>query len=361
VRVLLLNWKDPAQPDAGGAERYVERISRIWAGWGHSVTVLVPRGPLVGRQDVDGVRWVRLGDRHTVFHLARRYLRRTRGSFDLVVESVSTRPFMAHRVVGSAATALYHQVADDVWDQEYGFPLNWLGRRLIEPRWIRHMRGGRVVAVSPSTAQDVARHGVYAVGVVPPGADTPTAPAPRRPSGGARLLFVGRLVRTKRPEDAIAAFDRVRAVLPDASLDIVGDGYMRERLGRPAGGGVTLHGPVSEETKHALIDKADLMLLPATREGFGIVAVEAARRALPVVGYDVGGLRDAVRDGETGVLTAPTPAALADAAVALLGDHERWARYSAGALEWGRPFTWERAARALLALATQEQLAVAAS
>lgn len=353
MRVLLLNWKDPAQADAGGAERYVERVAQTWSSWGHAVTVVIPRA---GTTDThaDKVEWVRLGTRHTIFHQATRYLRRMHGSFDVVVESVSTRPFRAHRVAGDKAFALYHQVAEDVWNQEYPFPVSWAGRYFVEPRWIRAMRDARVVAVSPSTRGDLARHGVATMGIVPPGSDAPVAAAPRVRPRGARLLFVGRLVRTKRPDDAVAAFARIRSEFPEASLDVVGSGYMHRHLTQMAIPGVHLHGSVSETAKYEFLARADLMLLPATREGWGIVAIEAARQALPVVGYDVGGLRDAVRSGATGILTAPSPSALADAAVALLRDHSRWTQYSSAALEWGRQFTWEHASRTLMSLISSE-------
>jgi glycosyltransferase involved in cell wall biosynthesis len=72
-----------------------------------------------------------------------------------------------------------------------------------------------------------------------------------------------------------------------------------------------------------------------------MVAMEAAAAGIPVVGYRIPGLRDAILDGVTGVLTDPTPSALAEAAVRLLADPERWARLSGAAAERARAYAWD--------------------
>jgi glycosyltransferase involved in cell wall biosynthesis/O-antigen/teichoic acid export membrane protein len=304
--ILILNWKDPFQKDAGGAERYVHNIARIWASQGRKVVVFVPRPRGVSfSEERDGVVYVRRGTRNTVFWHARVFLRQHGHHFDQVVESVSTRPFRAHEIVGVHAMVLYHQVADDVWRQEYRWPVSWLGQRVVEPRWIRRMRSARVVAVSPSTAADLGRHGVTVANIAPPGCSGPITETSRqfRGDGGVRVVFVGRLVHSKRPQDAIRAFELLRATCPSAQMDVIGDGYLRRRLLEHAVSGVTVHGYVGEEEKHALLARADVLLLPGTREGWGIVALEAARHGVPVVAYRIPGLSDAVVHGETGLLT----------------------------------------------------------
>src|SRR5260221_7845432 len=132
----------------------------------------------------------------------------------------------------------------------------------------------------------------------------------------------------------------IRDAVPDATLDVVGDGYLRAQLERLGAPGVRLHGFADEPTKLELLRRADLVLMPATREGWGIVAIEAAMQGVPVVGYDVPGLRDAVVDGVTGVLTPACHQDLAAAAVALLGDPGRWLALSRTAQERARTRTW---------------------
>ncbi|HEY6537858.1 MAG TPA: glycosyltransferase family 4 protein [Candidatus Dormibacteraeota bacterium] len=347
MKILVLNWKHLSDPAAGGAEYYVARVASAWSARGHRVTMLVPRPggrARPGTTDPEGVQIEELGSRTTVFRQARQYLRERGHEFDAVLESVSTRPFFAHELVGDRALVLYHQIADDVWGNEFPFPVSWVGQRVVEPHWLRRIRGARVAANSPSTAADLTARGVVPVGIVPPGADPVGESAAAELGPHPRVIFVGRLVRTKRPLDAIQAFARIRAAFPAATLDIVGDGYLRAELERRRAPGVTVHGFVPAPIKAAFLARANLLLLPGTREGWGIVAIEAGLHGLPVVAYDVPGLRDAVLDRTTGLLTECSPAALGEAAVALMQDPDRWARYAQATQERSRLFTWQRAA-----------------
>jgi glycosyltransferase involved in cell wall biosynthesis/O-antigen/teichoic acid export membrane protein len=350
TRLILLNWKDPTQADAGGAELYVRRIAELWASEGCEVTLFVPRVKgRPSREVAAGVQYVRKGSRFTVFRHARRHLRQHHIRYDRVLESVSTRPFHAHRVVGSRATALYHQTANEVWRQEFRFPVSWIGRHVVEPRWIAGMRGSRVISVSECTAADLRARGVSSVAVVPPGAPLP--PPPRRrsgPSNAPRVVFIGRLSRTKRPLDAIMAFRLLWEHHPTATMDIVGDGYQSPQLERLIGPGITWHGRATDQLKNRILASADLVFLPGTREGWGIVALEAAGHGVPVVTYDVPGLREAVVDGVTGAVTAATPEAMAAAGVAILNQPARWAVMSRSARERAAQFTWESAASQVL-------------
>ncbi|HUY08525.1 MAG TPA: glycosyltransferase family 4 protein [Candidatus Dormibacteraeota bacterium] len=355
MRILILNWKHVADRAAGGAEHYVQRVAAEWAMRGHEVTLLVPR-PSAARRGEPGpsgpVRVLALGRRATIFRTARRHLARHGDEFDWVVESVSTHPFFSHELVGDRALVLYHQIADDVWQQEFPFPVSWIGRRVVEPHWLRRISGARVVANSPSTASDLHHRGVVSVGVVPPGADPVSEAGPRTLAGSPRVIFIGRLVRTKRPLDAVRAFARIRAVFPGATLDVVGDGYLRDHLRGLRAPGVTVHGFVPESIKSAFLARSEVMLLPGTREGWGIVAIEAGLHGVPAVAYDVPGFRDAVVHGSTGVLTQPDPAAMGDAAVALLQDPNRWLQYSQASRQRASFYTWPRAADQLLSFLT---------
>jgi glycosyltransferase involved in cell wall biosynthesis len=351
VRILLLNWKDPVDKTAGGAEEYVRRIAEEWAAMGHEVTLVVPS--VRGRprsENIGGVAYRRGGSRATVFFRALRLLRRNAGAYDRVLEAVSTRPFFSHTVVGDRAMAIHMQIADDVWQQEFPFPISWIGRRVLEPRWLGKMAGARVAAISPSTAADLARFRLHVETIAPPGCDTPEVVNERTtPGTPPRVVFLGRLIRTKRPLDALLAFEQIRAAFAGATLDVMGEGYLRGALVRRAQPGVRIHGWVDKARKRELLSGSDLMLIPGTREGWGITAMEAAAHGVPVVAYDIPGLRDAVEDRTTGVLTAQHPDALAEAAISLLREPQVWAALSRAGVHRAREFTWHRTAQTLLA------------
>ena len=240
-------------------------------------------------------------------------------------------------------------MAIDVWDIEFPFPISWAGRYVVEPHWVRGMRGARVIAVSRSTEDDLSHQGVKTIAVIPPGCDAVgTRALRRRTSSAPRLLFMGRLVRQKRAPDAVKAFRLIRQSWPDATLDVIGDGYLRRSLEARHATNVAIHGFVPEEDKNRLLTEADMVLIPATREGWGITAIEAAAHGVPVVAYDVGGLRDSVVDGKTGLLCRPEPAAMAETASRLLGDTQGRRSMASTAIAWAAQFTWERAAQEVM-------------
>ena len=146
---------------------------------------------------------------------------------------------------------------------------------------------------------------------------------------GARLAVVGRLVRSKRVDHAIRALSRLRRSVPDASLVVVGDGPERGELLRLADElrlreAVEFAGRVSEPEKTRLLADATILVSIAVREGWGLTVTEAARVGTPSVCYRIPGLRDSVVHGRTGILTDPSPDALADGAAALLAEPARY-------------------------------------
>ena len=120
---------------------------------------------------------------------------------------------------------------------------------------------------------------------------------------------------------------------------------MRESLQKSATEGVTFHGHVSDEKKYSLIAKAHMILMPAVREGWGLVVPESNAVGTPAVAYDVNGLRDCVIHQKTGILTKNnTSEDLAHEAISLIHDKDRLEQLSIGAIEFSRQFTWDRSA-----------------
>ena len=118
LSILIYNWRDLAHPNGGGAEVWTHKVASAWVRFGHVVTIFcagVDGHPEI--EDIDGVRYVRRGNRHSVYRLARRYYRREcRGRFDLVIDEVNTRPFgCASWVRDTPVVAVVHQLAREVW------------------------------------------------------------------------------------------------------------------------------------------------------------------------------------------------------------------------------------------------------
>lgn len=129
-----------------------------------------------------------------------------------------------------------------------------------------------------------------------------------------RLLFVGRVIRTKGARDAVAAMEHLRD-LP-VRLDVIGDGFdlptcrsLVERLG--VGDRVSLHGRLPREEIDAYYRGADVFVFPSFREPGGTVTFEAMGFGLPLVVVDRGGPGSAVDDSCGIKVPAVDPAQLA--------------------------------------------------
>jgi 1,2-diacylglycerol 3-alpha-glucosyltransferase len=188
--------------------------------------------------------------------------------------------------------------------------------------------------------------------VVPTGVDlarfAPGNPAEARrrlglPPDDRVLLYVGRLDREKSVGRILTAFDRVAGTLPRVRLVLAGHGTEAQALQRHAQTlpcrdrivflGVRPHEALVECYRAAdlFVFASDLFVFASETETQGLVLAEAAACGIPAVSVIGPGCDEVVRDGETGVLTKPDGAALADAVIGLLFDEARRARMAARA------------------------------
>ncbi len=152
--------------------------------------------------------------------------------------------------------------------------------------------------------------------------------------GEVAVVHVSNFRPVKRIPDVLKIFDRVRRKVP-ARLLLIGDGPERslaERLARQLGfedRALFLGNVAAIET---VLPVAKVLLLPSDSESFGLAALEAMACGVPVIGTAAGGLPEVVEDGVTGFLRPVGDVeGMADAALALAGDEERWRRFSADA------------------------------
>jgi len=128
------------------------------------------------------------------------------------------------------------------------------------------------------------------------------------PFSAPRLLCVGRLVKDKGFDTALTAFALVAKRFPDARMVIAGDGpassglmQLASRLGLTDT--VEFIGWVDPQKIPELINTVTAVIVPSRwDEPFGLVALQAAHMARPVVATRVGGLPEVVIHGETGLL-----------------------------------------------------------
>jgi glycosyltransferase involved in cell wall biosynthesis len=311
VRILIFNWKDLAHPAAGGAEVFTEEVARELVRRGHEVTLHA--AAVAGRpqrEEIEGVGIVRAGSRIGVYRAARRFWdREGRGSFDVVVDEINTRPFLTPRWLrGAPVVALIHQLAREIWSYETPFPVSAVGRYVLEPWWLRAYRRVPALTVSQSSAESLRRyHGWENVSILPEGWTPDPVPAVAKEEHPT-VVFLGRLVGMKRPQHAIDAVRLLRADVPDARLWVIGDGP----LSFAAGQGVELLGRLDRPELLRRLAAAHVLVATSVREGWGLNVSEAAACGTPSIGYAVPGLVDSLH-ASGGAAVDPTSAALAGA------------------------------------------------
>jgi glycosyltransferase involved in cell wall biosynthesis len=331
--VVIVAWRDLANPRAGGSELLVDQLARGMLAKGHSVTLLC--GGPTGRRPY---RVVRTGGTLSQFLLTPLAYRRQIDHCDVLVEVCNGLPYLAPLWCRRPTVCLVNHVHTDLWSLRYPPPLSTVGRfaeRVVMPRV---HSGNLFLTVSESSASDLEGIGVQRdrIRLLHNGVEPAATRHPR--SATPLFLALGRLAEYKRLDLLLRLWERVRPVT-GGELVIAGDGPDRARLEQLAGDGVTFAGYVSEEDKHRLLSAAWLLLHPALMEGWGIVVAEAAARGTPTIGFDVPGLRDSVIDGETGVL-ADTGARFTSAWATLALDDARRARMGAAARGFAARMRW---------------------
>ncbi|HEX6631688.1 MAG TPA: glycosyltransferase family 4 protein [Gemmatimonadaceae bacterium] len=320
---------------------------------GHDVTLLCGGWPGAAPTVVlDGMHVHRVGTRYTFPFLARRYFRRELAGerWDALVEDINKVPLATPRWGVRRTVALVPHLFGSTVFQEAPWPVAaavWAAERPL-PRWYR---GVPFEAISESTAEDLAARGIprASVRVIYPGIDAAHyTPDPAARSATPLFTYLGRLKRYKGVDLILRAFARLAH--PAARLEIAGTGDYRPELERLAnsldlGERVRFLGFVSESEKLALLRRAWALCFTSPKEGWGITNLEAAACGTPAIASRSPGLRESVRDGETGYLVPHGDvAALAAAMGRLADDPALVALLGASGRRFAESFTWERAA-----------------
>lgn len=359
LRVLVVNWQDRENPQAGGAEEHLHQTFGRLARRGHEVTLLVSGWPgAPSRVRLDGMDVHRTGGRHTFSMAAPWTYRRRLGDrlFDVVVEDLNKVPLFTPAWTTRPVVLLVHHLFGATAFQEASLPVaaaTWLLERPVP----RAFRDRAVVAVSESTRRDLVSRGMDArrIDVVPNGIDldtyTPEPAVERFPEP--TLLYLGRLKRYKRVDLVLRAVAALAGRGVPVRLLVGGKGdHLRElrALAEELGiaDRVDFLGFVSEERKLELFRRSWLHVLTSPKEGWGITNLEAAACGTPTVASDAPGLRDSVVDGRTGFLVPHGDVeALANRIGTLLADPAMRARMGREACAFAARFSWDASALAM--------------
>ncbi len=363
MNILILNWRDTKNPKSGGAEVVTLEHAKAWAKKGHKVTWFSSKFKNSKKEEIiDGVRIVRRGTYLTVFLHAPFFYFFSKQKFDLVIDEIHGIPFFTPLYVRKPKIAFIHEVADEIWDYMYPFPLNKIGK-FIEPLYFKLYSKVKFWTDANSTIDDLVKKGINrkrCVAINCPIGNKTLNSLPKKEIKPT-FIFVSRVVKMKGIEDVIRAFFYILRELKDANLWIVGDGEkkyvdeLKETMRSfSISSKVKFFGFVPNDKKLELMRKAHILLHASIKEGWGLVVVEAASQGTPSVVYNVAGLRDSVKNKETGiVLNENSSKTMAEQALSLLKDKKKYKIFQENSLTWAKSLTWERATKQSLELLAQ--------
>lgn len=351
MNILWLNWRDIKNPQSGGAEIVTHEVAKRLINHGHEVSLFTARFPgSLSFEIIDKIKIYRFGNQLTcrlwAFYY---YLTKFKNNIDLVIDEINTIPFFTNFYVKERKIVLIHQLAREYWWSETFFPLSLIGY-FFEPLYLKLYKRITTIVVSPSTKNDLLKLGFTDISILHQGLTvTPLNIKPVKPLKP-QLLFIGRLTGTKGPHAAIIAFEKIIKKFPESRLTMCVRGSPKALQSLytlvnqlQLTGGIDIRISVDEKTKIDLLKKAHVVLIPSLREGWCLVAIEAAAFGAVAVGYNVQGLRDSIKHGQTGILCGKnTPSSMAKAVIAILANKKKYSQLSKKAILWAKNFNWDK-------------------
>lgn len=350
-RVLILNWRDTRHVFSGGAEVYVQELAKRMVSKGDYVTVFSGNDGKSPRNEViDGVNIIRRGGFYFVYPWAFvYYFTQFRGQYDIIIDCHNGIPFFTPLYVKEPVICVVHHIHQEIFKRLLPLPLAIFARFLERDVMPYVYKNINFVTVSESSKEEMIHYGMVGKGIeiVYNGVELKDF-KPAQKSEVPMILYLGRLKAYKSIDVLITAFKILMDQAPDAFLVIAGSGEEEKHLKRLAEQLGTLDriifvGKVSEADKIDLLQKAWVMVNPSFMEGWGITTIEANACGTPVIAADVPGLRDSVKDFETGYLVSHGDTnGFAKRIISVIEDFKLRNKLSEKSIQWAQNFTWDK-------------------
>lgn len=361
MKILWFTWKDRKNPLAGGAEVVNEELAKRLVADGNEVILLVAGFEGYEKEEViDGYKVIRLGNRYTVYFEVFKYYRENLvGWADLVIDEMNTIPFFAKFYVKEKRIMFIHQLCREIWFYQMLFPFSLIGY-LIEPIYLWLLSSEKVITVSESTKKDLMRYGFKEdnISIISEGIDIEPISDLKDAIKSEKLtvLSFGAVRPMKRTLEIVKAFEKAKLLIPELKLIVAGSNdskYGQEVIDcinkSDHRKDIEYMGIIGKEEKIELMRKSHVICVTSIKEGWGLIVTEANSQGTPAIVYNVDGLRDSVRDEETGIVCKEnSPDCLSDNIVQLLQDQAKYGRLRYKAWKWSLEVSFKKGYRELI-------------
>lgn len=306
MNILILNWRDPKNPFAGGAEKLNLEILKPFVNQGDSVIWYAQSVRGLPKHEVyNGIKIIRFGNVLTnfwawpFFYWSKKF-----GKVDFIIDSIHGIGYLSSVFAPNVRKIiLICEVAQNIWDEMYSFPINKIGK-IWEKIMFYFYKKNKFWTISKSTKNDLVNFGIpsKSIKILPMGFDAINLRKLPAKYKNPTALFVGRLAEMKGVKNAIKAIGELNTSSPKKwTLNIIGRGeekYEKElkALVKKLNMSEYVHflGYVNERNKFGEMAKSWALLVPSSREGWGMIVPEANYVGTLAVGYNSPGLSESL-------------------------------------------------------------------
>lgn len=309
-KILILNWRDPMHSNAGGAEQATLKHALAWQNAGYSVTWFSSHTQgLLQEEEYMEIKIIRKGFYVFGVQLCA-FLHLQKNKYDLVVDQIHGLPFFTPLYLNKVPKLAYiHELTKEVaWHNPYIFPINkfvgilaCVAEPVIFKLFYKNMQ---FMTVSESTEKELKNMGVKNIKVIHNGVTMPKNYKLYPKNKNKTLIYLGAIARDKGIMDAIYIFNKLLKKHKDWNFWVVGKGEEKilKEISLIDNKKIKFFGFVEDSKKFELLSRAHLLINPSIREGWGLVNIEANAMGTPVIGYNVAGVKDSVKNDKTGIL-----------------------------------------------------------
>ena len=359
MRILIVNWQCIKNPLGGGAEVHLHEIFNRVAKKGHEVTLLCCQYEgCLNEETVDDIKIIRRGSRSLFNYGVRKEYNKliAKNEYDIVIDDINKIPFYMSRYVKLPLLAISHHFFGTSIFREASVPAGlyvYMAEKLVDFFY----KKTPFAVVSQSTLDEFLERGFdfNNFSIVPNAIHQEAFPMQIcEKFSEFTLTYFGRLKKYKSVNHFIEAFKIISDKYPNAKLHLIGRGDYQPQLEELTkklniSDKTTFHGFVSEEKKVELLQKAHIVVNTSMKEGWGITNIEANACGTPTISANVPGLRDSVKDGESGLLYEYSNIdLLAEKMDYLLSNPDTLNKISQGAVDWAREFSWDKSANMMI-------------